>query len=61
MKRWRRSVCRLVAGEVASVDLVGGAGAEEVLVVDPAAVVPAAVVPVVRVGLLVVPAVPVAG
>ena len=56
MKRWRRSVCRLVAGEVASVDLVGGAGAEGVLVVDPAAVDP-----VVRVGLLVVPAVPVAG
>ena len=75
MKRWRRSVCRLVAGEVASVDLAGGAGAEGALVVARAvvarAVVARAVVarvavgpvvlPVARVGLLVVPVVLVAG
>ena len=65
MKRWRRSVCRLVAGEVASVDLAGGAGAEGALVVARAVVARVAVGPVVlpvaRVGLLVVPVVLVAG
>ena len=75
MKRWRRSVCRLVAGEVASVDLAGGAGAEGALVVARAVVdrvvvgpvgvarvaVGPVVLPVARVGLLVVPAVLVAG
>jgi hypothetical protein len=65
MKRWRRSVCRLVAGEVASVDLAGGAGAEGALVVARAvvdrAVVGPVVLPVARVGLLVVPVVLVAG
>ena len=70
MKRWRRSVCRLVAGEVASVDLAGGAGAEgarvvaravvDRVVVDRVAVGPV-VLPVARVGLLVVPVVLVAG
>jgi hypothetical protein len=43
MKRWRRSVCRLVAGEVASVDLAGGAGAEGALVVARAVVARAVV------------------
>jgi hypothetical protein len=70
MKRWRRSVCRLVAGEVASVDLAGGAGAEGALVVARAVVARAVVdrvvvgpvvLPVARVGLLVVPVVLVAG
>lgn len=65
MKRWRRSVCRLVAGEVASVDLAGGAGAEGALVVARAVVdrvaVGPVVLPVARVGLLVVPVVLVAG
>jgi hypothetical protein len=59
MKRWRRSVCRLVAGEVASVDLAGGAGAEGALVVARAvvarAVVARAVVARVAVGPVVLP------